>query len=228
MLKKIFISTPAAQAREIVDILCLAARIPQTTVDVGLGFDSPAQAGQYQRRIKEGLLEAKVDPEAFSFHRPKDSSALEISFVGVAGDSGSFDEPEAAPQPIVTTPTLATSVANGNRAFTEGKAALQDVAIVEKAGGSYVVATLLVVEGRDKGQSFLESIRRFPPQARLQHFADAFGASPDDLVSKSASLAGTPAWFRRRTTTLPDGSPRTETFYYRIAIGPHALAAAAM
>ena len=219
MLKKIHISTPSAQARDIAEILRLTTKIPNTSVDVGLGFDSPAQAGQYQRRIREALLEAHIDPDAFSFVRPKDSSALEISYVGIASDEDYVlaSDAEAPAQPVEkpVPPSPITSL-NGSSGFLEGKAILQDLTTTEKASGSYLVATLLIVEGPEKGQPFQDWLRRFPPHGRLPRFAEAFGVTADELVTKPTSLIGALVWVRRRKLNLPDGTSKTETLYYRI------------
>ncbi len=225
MFKKLYLSTPSAQAREIADILRLALTISNTTVDVGLGFDSPAQAGQYQRRIKEALLEAQVDPEIFSFIRPKDSSALEISYTG----AGNEDDVAATETDLVIPPTEKpaaslppASSATCSGRFLESKAVLQELTTADKPSGSYVVATLLIVDGDEKGQSFQDWLRRFPPHGRLPRFAEAFGVSLDDLTSRPSSLVGSPVWVRRRKLTLPNGTSKTETLYYHVsAAGTH-------
>lgn len=219
MIKLVFISAPSAQARDIAEILKVSSMIPQTTIDVGLGFESPAQAGQYQRRIREALVDAHVDPDAFTFVRPKDSSALEIVYVGAADDDCI---PAAASQmfvapvetPIVPLP-VPTRMASGS--FTEGKAVLQDLAMIEKASGSYVEATFLIVEGHEKGQSIPESLRRFPPHARLHRVAQALRVAAEELTSRPAKLIGSPVWVRRRRFTLPNGTPKVETLYYPVA-----------
>ena len=107
--------------------------------------------------------------------------------------------------------------ANGSHGFLEGKAILQDLTTAEKASGSSLVATLLIVEGPEKGQPFQDWLRRFPPHGRLPRFAEAFGVTADELATKSASLIGAPVWVRRRKLTLPDGTSNAETLYYRMA-----------